>query len=156
MPSPTSSLATQRPDLAASFEEFDVMMDAADFIGQRVLRVMDVGLQSSPFGKIPIEELLQNRETLRAPGGGYNRGSWNFETDSYATQEHGVEEPVDDREAQLYKHYFDAEMISAARATRVLCSIWLERMPAAHAIAKRLCHTAAGGPPTQLDLTQNR
>ena len=109
MPSPTSALSTQRPDLAASLEEFDLMMDAEGFIGHRALPVTPVASQAGSFGKIPIEQLLQNRETSRAAGSGYNRGNWEFEPATYATEEHGLEEPVDDREAAMYANYFDAE-----------------------------------------------
>lgn len=116
MGSPSSSLATLRPDLGGSFEEFDLAMDRQGFIGQQLLPVFDVAQQAGPFGKIPIEELLQNREVERAPGGGYNRAKWTFTTDSYATQERGAEEPVDDREAKMYRNYFDAELVSAGRA----------------------------------------
>ena len=120
MPSPTSALSTQRPDLAASFEEFDLMMDAQGFIGQRALPVVEVAKQSGNFGKIPLKELLQNRETKRAPGSTYNRGDWNFEATTYACDEHGIEEPVDDREAEMYRDYFDAELVSAQRAMRAV------------------------------------
>lgn len=116
MPSPSSSLATLRPDLAGSLTEFDLAMDRQGFIGLRVLPVMEVMKASGKFGKIPIEQLLQNRETDRAPGGGYSRGQWTFEPASYATDEHGAEEPVDDREAEMYAEYFDAEMVSTQRA----------------------------------------
>ena len=66
MPSPSSALSTQRPDLAASLEEFDLMMDAEGFIGHRVLAFQDVAKQSGKFGVIPIEQLLQAKETARA------------------------------------------------------------------------------------------
>lgn len=120
MPSPTSTLATQRPDLAASLEAFDLEMDSAGFIGQRVMPVTDVAKQSGNFGKIPLEQLLQNRETKRAPGGGYNRGQFTFTPATYSCEEHGVEEPVDDREAEMYRDYFDAEVIATMRAQRAV------------------------------------
>jgi len=120
MPSPTSSLSTLRPDLAGSLEEFDLAMDRMGFIGLQVLPEFSVATQAGVFGKIPIEQLLQNRETRRAPGAGYSRGSWTFETDSYATEEHGAEEPVDDREAAMYADYFDAELVSTQRARDVV------------------------------------
>ncbi len=118
MPSPTSSLATQRPDLAESIEAFDLMMDAEGFVGQRVMPVIDVGQQAGSFGKIPLAQLLQSRETKRTPGGGYNRGQWKFTPATYATEEHGLGEAVDDREAQMYRNYFNAEVISTMRAQR--------------------------------------
>lgn len=120
MPSPSSSLATQRPDLAESFMEFDLAMDSAGFIAHRVFPIVEVDKQAGNFGKIPIEQLLQNRDTLRAPGSAYSRGQWTFEPATYATHEHGVEEPIDDREAKMYREYFDAEMIAGLRAFRAV------------------------------------
>lgn len=115
MPSPTSSLATQRPDLA-TFLEFDLESEKAGYIATQVFPVIDVQSQAGNFGKIPIEQLLQQRNTKRAPGGGYARGNWTFEPATYATEEHGAEEPVDDREAKMYAEYFQAEQISTMRA----------------------------------------
>ncbi len=120
MPSPSSSLATLRPDLSESFEEFDLEMQRAGYIASRVFPVVEVASQSGVFGKIPIEQLLQNREVRRAPGAGYSRGQWKFTTDSFACQEYGAEEPVDDREAAMYANYFDAELIAARRAFDVV------------------------------------
>lgn len=116
MPFPSSSLSTLRPDLAGSLMEFNTAMDRQGFIALKVLPVLEVAVQAGVFGKIPLEQLLQSPETVRAPGGGYNRGNWKFGTDSFACVEHGWEEPVDDREAKMYANYFDAEMVSAERA----------------------------------------
>lgn len=116
MPSPTASLATLRPDLAGSFMEFDLAMDRAGFISHRVLPVFETIKASGTFGKIPIEQLLQNRDTARSPGSGYSRGKFTFGTDTFACEEHGAEEPIDDREAALYADYFNAEMVAAQRA----------------------------------------
>jgi len=115
MPSPTGSLATLRPDLA-TFLEFDLESEKAGYIATEVFPVINVASQAGTFGKIPIEELLQQRNTRRAPGSGYARGEFNFITAVYATEEHGAEEPVDDREAKMYAEYFDAEQISTLRA----------------------------------------
>lgn len=116
MPSPSASLATLRPDLAESFVEFDLAMDQQGFIADEVFPVIDVASQSGTFGKIPIEQLLQSRDTKRAPGSGYARGKFTFQTATYACLEHGAEEPVDDREAKMYAEYFDAEQIASLRA----------------------------------------
>ena len=115
MPNPSSSLATLRPDLA-SFFEYYTYQDEAGFIASRVLPVMDVAKPSGNFGRIPVEQLMAERATQRAPGGGYARSKWSFLPDTYATVEHGAEEPVDDNEAEAYSDYFDAEMVSTARA----------------------------------------
>ena len=115
MPSPSTALSTQRPDLA-TFLEFDLESEKAGFVATQVFPVVDVQSQAGNFGKIPIEQLLQARTTLRAPGSGYARGNWTFTPATYATEEHGAEEPVDDREARMYAEYFVAEQISTMRA----------------------------------------
>jgi hypothetical protein len=115
MPSPSSSLATLRPDLA-SFLEFDLESERAGFIASQVLPVVDVASQAGNFGKIPLEELLQQRDTLRAPGSGYSRGRFTFLPATYVALENGTEEVVDDREAKMYAEYFDAEQVSTMRA----------------------------------------
>lgn len=116
MPTPTSSLATLRPDLAASFEEYDVEASHQGFIAHRVFPKFEVDRAAGVFGRIPIEALLANRETRRSPGGAYARDDWEFTPDSFATVEHGAEEPVDDNEAETYRDYFVAEQVAAIRA----------------------------------------
>jgi hypothetical protein len=119
MPSPSTSLASvqsRNSDLGGSIEEFNLMAEAAGYIGSRVAPVMDVDKVAGTFGRIPVEQLLQERETLRAPGAGYSRGTWTFVPDTYATQEHGTEEPVDENEAEMFADYFDAELVSRNRA----------------------------------------
>ena len=115
MPSPSSSLATQRPDLA-SFLEFDLESDRAGYVANQVFPVMNVASQAGNFGKIPLEQLLQQRNTKRAPGSGYARSQFTFSPATYATDEHGAEEPVDDRESKMYAEYFDAEQVATMRA----------------------------------------
>jgi hypothetical protein len=116
MPSPFSALATLRPDLAASFMQFNLAQDRAGFVASQVCPVMDVDTASGSFGVIPVAQLLQTRDTKRAPGSGYSRGKWTFTPDTYTTAESGAEEPVDDNEARMYRRYFDAEQVSAQRA----------------------------------------
>jgi hypothetical protein len=120
MPSPSSSLATLRPDIAESFTEFDLAMNESGFIWNQVMPVTDVAKSSGTFGIIPIEQLLQARDTKRAPGAGYARSGFTFTTSTFATEEHGAEEPVDDREAKLYAEYFDAELIAGMRAAHAV------------------------------------
>lgn len=116
MPSPSSSLATLRPDIAESFMAFDLQAEMAGFVATKVFPVIDVQSQAGNFGKIPLKELLESRDTKRAPGSGYARSGFQFETATYATEENGAEEPVDDREARMYAEYFDAELIAGQRA----------------------------------------
>ncbi|MCK6483737.1 MAG: major capsid protein [Phycisphaerae bacterium] len=141
MPSPSASLATLRPDLGGSLEQFDLAMDAQGFIGLKVMPVLDVAVQAGTFGKIPLAEILKNRDTLRAPGAAYSRSSWTFQEDSFATVEHGAEEPVDDREAAMYAAFFDAEQIAAVRARDVVMRNFEKRIAA-------LLFNASTFPPT--------
>lgn len=116
MPHPSASLATLRPDLGASFEEFDLAMDRLGFIGLQVLPVIEVNVKAGTYGSIPIEELLRDTETQRAPGAKYNQVDWQFETKTFACKENGIKVPVDDNNAQALRDYFDAEMVSAGIA----------------------------------------
>ena len=116
MPSPSTSIATLRPDLAQSLEEFNLEMNMNSFVGTQVLPVIDVDRESGKFGKISLESLLQNATTKRASGAGYSRGNWTFTDDSFVCEEFGHEEPIDDRERAVYADYFDADEISALRA----------------------------------------
>ena len=79
MPAPTTSLATLRPDLAGSLTEFDLQANEGGFVARQVLPVMNVAKSSGSYGIIPIEQLLQERDTARAPGSGYARGNWEFD-----------------------------------------------------------------------------
>ena len=115
-PTVSTSLATLRPELGASLMVFDLAMSQSGFIGQKVMPVLDVDKAAGPFGKINIEAVLQKRNTLRTSRGAYARQDWEFTTDFYATQEHGVEEKVDDRDRNLYGSYFKAEQVAALRA----------------------------------------
>lgn len=116
MSSPTPSTAIGRPDLGATLEEFDLEASRNGFVGLKLFPVVEVAEQSANIGKIPIEQLLQESETNRASGGGYSRGTYTFTDFSYATEEHGREEPVDDRLSRIYRRYFDAEVIATKRA----------------------------------------
>lgn len=115
-PTPSSALNTHRPDLAASFQEFDLEMSRMGFVAHKVLPVFEAAVSSGNFGKITVESLLQARNTNRSAGGGYSRGKWTFTTDSWTTEEHGAEEPIDDRTKRAYANYFDAEMVCTGRA----------------------------------------
>jgi len=116
MPNTESALATLRPDLGASFMEFDLEANRRGLVAQQVLPVVEVAKPAGAFGKIKVEQLLKTSSTRRTPGAGYNRGSWTFDDASFACEEHGWEEPVDDRESKMYSDYFDAEQISTMRA----------------------------------------
>lgn len=131
MPNPSAALTTLRPDIAGMFTEFDLEMNQRGFISNRVFPVLEVAAQAGKYGKIPVEQLLQQRDTARAPGSGYSRGTFKFTSASYATDENGTEEVVDDRESRMYANYFDAEVIAAARAFNMVLQNQEQRVAAA-------------------------
>jgi len=131
MPSASNAITNLRPDLGGSFVEFDLEMNAMGFIGSRVLPVIDVPKATGSFGILPVEEMLKIRNTKRAPGAGYSRGEFKFETSTFTCEEHGAEEPVDDREASLYSEYFVAEQIAAMRARQAVLANYEARVAAA-------------------------
>ena len=116
MASPSTQLSTLRPELGGSLVEFDLAMDRQGFIGNKVAPVFETRQASGTYGVVPIEQLLKTERTIRGPRGGYNRADWQFTTASFATDEHGAEEEVSDKEVALYGDYFSVEQISAQRA----------------------------------------
>ena len=128
MPSPSAALTTTRPELAGSLMEFELDMERQGFIALKAAPVMEVAQATGIFGKIPIEELLKEGKTLRAPGAGYNRMQFTFTSDSFLTQEHGVEEVVDDNQARMYREFFDAELVAARRARSIIMRAFEKRV----------------------------
>lgn len=116
---PTSTLATLRPDLA-EFMEFDLESERQGYVATQVLPVVETGLQSDNPGKVPLEALLFDGDTVRNSGSNYNRGSFKFETFSYATQENGWEEPIDERDEKRYQNLLQVDRIANARAQGVV------------------------------------
>jgi len=117
MAAPSSTLATQRPDLATFFQ-FDFAESQRWFIGHDILPVTSVLSQAGNFGTIPLEELLRHdQDGIRAPGTGYQRATLEFTDQKYSTNERGLEEVIDDREANMYANYFSAELVATARAS---------------------------------------
>ncbi len=118
------STVINRFDLSMSFSEFSLLANRKNFVGPRVLPAVGVAEQSSSFAKITVESVLGPIETtLRAPKGTYKRDDFEWTTDSYATEDHGVEEVIDDRTQRMYGSEIRAEQIHVQRAiNRVLMS----------------------------------
>ncbi len=107
-PTPSTSLATLRSDLAA-FVQWDDRANAAGYIADRVLPVIDVPLAGDSFPKIEAEDLAKAHDVFRAPGGAYNLVDLRFTMDSYATQDYGIALPLDDNYKRRYVNLIDAE-----------------------------------------------
>lgn len=109
------STAIQRVDLSMSFSEFNAALNRSKFIGHLVFPPLSVQEQNSKFLKLPAEAMITPVEdTERAPRAGYNRDDWEWETDDYATADHGVEEITDDRQIAMYGE-INAEAINRDR-----------------------------------------
>ena len=117
MAHPISALTTLRPDLA-SFTQLDLEMQQRGYVGTRILPSFPVSTSGGVFSVIKLASLLAaaNADTKRTSTGGYNQGNWEWEVRNYATAENGWEEPIDEREANMYANYLNLEEVAAARA----------------------------------------
>jgi len=128
MPNPSQALATLRPDLASSFMEWQEQSALQGFRAAQILPVLPVAKPQGTFGVIPVEQLLMNRDTLRAPGTNYSRSQFKFEKQTFICDEHGAEEMVDRNSAAMYSEYFDAEQVAAFRAYRAVLENFEKRV----------------------------
>ena len=135
--SPKSALATLRPDLGMAMMEFDLQANMDAMVALQVCPILEVDRQAGNYGVVAIEELLKTRTDTRPVGGRYNQGEGSGpEPGTYACQEHGMEEPVDDREAAMYADYFDSEILAAQRARHVvLQNLELDMIALAQAVS---------------------
>lgn len=141
--SPSPSTAVGRPDLGATLVEFDIQANQAGFVGLQLFPVVEVAEQSANIGKIPIEQLLQDQETTRASGGGYREGNFTFTDFSYATEEHGWTERIDERNARIYRRFFDAEVVAARRARNFVLQNFEKRVVTAATATGSFTNAAA-------------
>lgn len=140
---PTPATSLTRPDLAASFDQFDLEASRKGFIGLDVLPVFESSKQSATFKKRTIEQLLIEAASDRTSGGDYNRGNWRFTEDNFNTKDQGFEETVDDRESAIYADYFDAEKDSADQARDVVLRNYERRVSTA--VEAGITNTTAAG-----------
>lgn len=111
------STAITRFDASLTYQEFNLAANQRKFIGLKVLPPIGVAKDASDFPKLEVEALMtEPRDTKRAPYGGYDRAGWNWTKDSYATDEHGVEEIADDAMIERYGNEIRVEQIAIARA----------------------------------------
>ena len=114
------STAISRPELGALAFEYMIEEALTRFIGMRLMPIKRVGRQSAEYPVIPLAALLESVDTKRADRGNYNRSDWTFDFQNYATEDHGWEEKIDDREEALFQNYFDMEEAATLRAVAVM------------------------------------
>jgi hypothetical protein len=110
---PGSSLVTPRSDLGLAFEELDLDAIRGGYVGLQIAPVAEVGKAFDQFRTLKKTAALQPRRTERNQDGSYQDLTADFETDTYACQEHGVESPVDERTAAAHEDLIDADMLAA-------------------------------------------
>lgn len=125
--------AISRFDLAMSYSEFSTEATQKKFIGLQVFPPVSVSQERASFRRINVESLLKKPEdTRRAPRSEYNRDSFEWHEDSYAVEEHGVEEVSDDAENEMYGDILRGEVFAVQRGVhRVLQSLEQECADAA-------------------------
>ena len=96
------------------FFQFDVEMDNAGFIANRMAPVFEAAEQNGTIGVIPLKEFRQTPMTGRDNRGNYNRVDFKFQDETYATKENGLEMPIDQRRSKIYRNWFDFEVVSAS------------------------------------------
>jgi len=116
-PGTSAAINNLRPDLKEALTEFDLQRNEMNMIGLDVMPTLDVALQSGIYPQIQIESLLRAVSTARNSNGTYAQSDFKFTTGTYATTEHGLEVPVDERNKRLYQNLIDSELI-AARLSR--------------------------------------
>lgn len=119
MPYPSLGTERARPDIAETFLEMDLELNMQNMVASRVLPVRDVELAHGTYPAITLKTLLgkpasqsipgTGKEFVRAVKGGYVRDELVFVERSYSTTEHGLEGPVDEREAIHYASQMDHE-----------------------------------------------
>ena len=120
MVQPTSATTLQRPDLGELAYEYMEGPDGFGLMGLDILPIYPVQEKSADYPVIPTEAIMKIQEVQRATGGHYNRSAWEFETKTYACQERGWEEAVEDSEARDYARLFNEEQVAVERANSVI------------------------------------
>ncbi len=129
MPAPSTALNGYRPDLGMMFE-FDVEMDNAGFIANRMAPVFEAAEQNGTLGIIELKQFRQTPTTGRDNRGNYSRVDFKFKDEVYATKENGLEMPIDQRRSKIYRNWFDFEVVSAALTLNMVMRAYEMRVAA--------------------------
>lgn len=117
MPTPTTTVVNQRPDLAPMVE-FDTKSAELQAIAYKAFPVVNVLEQADQYHAIPFEEWLRVPDDanagLRGDDGEYERDDFGFEEKSYATNEYGIESTISDRRVKKYNE-LDLDVRAARR-----------------------------------------
>ena len=141
----TPKAAVIRWDYSFSYGEFNLEANRRGYIGHRVLPPAPVQLQSANFLRLNIDSLLTPIEdTVRQPKAGYKRDTFEFEQVSYATQDNGVEEIVDDRQIAIYGQIIKQELFARKRAINRVLQAYENTVASLVFSTSTFSHAAAG------------
>lgn len=108
----SGSPAVPRLDIGEALLEYTLLPD--EFIGTRAFASARSDTKKGEFNKITRESILRRgTKVKRAPNAAYERDGYETEPQSYACQERGHENGLDQSIINLYADDFDAEMHAA-------------------------------------------
>jgi hypothetical protein len=110
-----------RPDLSAQVNEYAERKAAARFVAPAAAPIFRSPDQNGTYPIMRRSNFKKRTDNARNEGGRYNRIVGEFGQGNFACDEHGLENPVDERRRKRYAQYFDAEK-SAANMT------WFQNM----------------------------
>lgn len=102
-----------RPDLAVTMQEFPLAMAKEGIIGSELFPTIEVDVQAGNYGTIPNKEITTPASAKRNSDGTYQRMGWEFDDLNFKTEEFGIEIPLDERRANMYREFIDAERFNA-------------------------------------------
>lgn len=139
-----NSGATIRADLNSVVEE--ASQAEAFFIGEKLLPSFGVDAKSGTYPKLTkaITESMKAApsDNIRERGGSYPRVKRAWTTDTYDTQDRGLEEAVDDGDQKDAARFFNSEAISAKLVLRAMKIAHEKR------VAAQIFHATTWGTPT--------
>lgn len=110
-----------RPDLSVQLQEYADKKAAGKFLAPRACPIWNSSEQSGEYPIMNRENFKKRNPNARTEGGAYNRIIGEVGQGTFSCDEHGLENPVDDRRRRRFARYFDAQA-SAARQT------WFQNM----------------------------
>jgi len=120
MPAPETT-AIVRNDLGTIAWEYAMEASRRGFVGMKIMPTFETPKKSGEYPLITVESFLKAQKSARAPRAAYNRSDYTFSKQSYACEEDGFEELLDDSERNLYGDaQIDAEAIAVMRAVDVI------------------------------------